>query len=68
MQVNSLDNDGMLEGRWTSEYPDDCTKPTSWTGSVPIVKEYMETKEPVKYGQCWVFSGLTTTRKLDSDV
>lgn len=59
--VNSLDNDGMLEGRWTSEYPDDCTKPTSWTGSVPIVKEYMETKEPVKYGQCWVFSGLTTT-------
>jgi hypothetical protein len=46
MQVNSLDNDGMLEGRWTSEYPDDCTKPTSWTGSVAIVKEFMDTKEP----------------------
>ncbi|CAC5374003.1 TGM1 [Mytilus coruscus] len=60
-QVNSLDDDGMLEGRWTADYPEDSTKPTAWTGSVSIIKQYMETKEPVKYGQCWVFSGLTTT-------
>ncbi|XP_076113269.1 protein-glutamine gamma-glutamyltransferase K-like [Mytilus galloprovincialis] len=59
--VNSLDNDGMLEGRWTADYPEDCTKPTAWTGSVAIIKQYMETKEPVQFGQCWVFSGLTTT-------
>lgn len=59
--VNSLDNNGILEGRWTKEYPEDSTKPTAWTGSVPIIKEFMETKEPVRYGQCWVFSGLITT-------
>lgn len=51
----------MLEGRWTADYPEDCTKPTAWTGSVAIIKQYMETKEPVQFGQCWVFSGLTTT-------
>merc|ERR1719334_2255987 len=26
-----------------------------------ILEQYWETKRPVKYGQCWVFSGLCTT-------
>lgn len=58
-----MDNDGILEGRWTADYPEDCTRPTAWTGSVAIIREYMEKKESVRYGQCWVFSGLTTTCK-----
>ncbi|XP_062606397.1 protein-glutamine gamma-glutamyltransferase K-like [Saccostrea cucullata] len=61
-QLNSCDSNGVLEGRWTAEYPDDCTVPWKWTGSVPIVKEYNTNgNKPVRYGQCWVFSGLTTT-------
>ena len=28
---------------------------------VKIIRQFMETGEPVKYGQCWVFSGLLTT-------
>lgn len=59
---NSCDNDGVLAGRWTKEYPKDCTVPWKWTGSVPIVKEYHTNgNKPVRYGQCWVFSGLLTT-------
>lgn len=58
-----MDNEGVLEGRWTSEYPKDCTKPWEWSGSVAILREYMKTKKTVTYGQCWVFSGLVTTCK-----
>ena len=32
-----------------------------WSWKVKIIKQFMETGEPVKYGQCWVFSGLLTT-------
>lgn len=59
--INSCDDDGLLEGRWTADFPKDCTEPCSWTGSVDIIKEYMETKKSVRYGQCWVFSGVMTT-------
>lgn len=26
-----------------------------------ILDKYLETKQEVKYGQCWVFSGIVTT-------
>ena len=61
-QCNSCDSNGVLAGRWTSKYPDDCTKPWKWTGSVAIIKEYHTNgNKSVRYGQCWVFSGLVTT-------
>ncbi|OWF50628.1 protein-glutamine gamma-glutamyltransferase K-like [Mizuhopecten yessoensis] len=59
--ANSCDEEGVLEGRWTSEYPKDCTAPWLWRGSVNILKEFMETGRSVQYGQCWVFSCLVTT-------
>uniref|UniRef100_A0A8C9RRJ5 Protein-glutamine gamma-glutamyltransferase K n=1 Tax=Scleropages formosus TaxID=113540 RepID=A0A8C9RRJ5_SCLFO len=59
--VNSLDDNGVLEGNWSGDYFGG-TAPTSWTGSVDILKKYhSENGTPVKYGQCWVFSGVTTT-------
>lgn len=33
----------------------------AWVGSYDILKQFYETRQPVKYGQCWVFSGVTTT-------
>ncbi|ESO92905.1 hypothetical protein LOTGIDRAFT_120391, partial [Lottia gigantea] len=60
-QANSCDDYGVLEGRWSSEYPSNCTKPWAWSGSVSILEEFMKTGKPVKYGQCWVFSGVVTT-------
>lgn len=58
----------MLQGRWSEPYcntPDgelcDNTKPWAWTGSIKIVETYLMTKQPVKYGQCFVFSGLLTS-------
>ncbi|XP_068700415.1 protein-glutamine gamma-glutamyltransferase K-like isoform X2 [Montipora foliosa] len=60
--VNSNDADnGILVGRWTKDYPEGTTKPTDWTGSVRILQEFWDGKSDVKYGQCWVFSGLVTT-------
>ncbi|KAK5640144.1 hypothetical protein RI129_010955 [Pyrocoelia pectoralis] len=58
--VNSNDDDGILVGRWDGDYADG-TAPASWTGSVPILEEYLQNEESVCYGQCWVFSGVTTT-------
>ncbi|XP_053404043.1 hemocyte protein-glutamine gamma-glutamyltransferase-like isoform X2 [Mercenaria mercenaria] len=58
--VNSCDNNGVLTGNWSGEY-DDGTSPLEWTGSVAILEEYFNTKAPVQFGQCWVFSGVVTT-------
>ncbi|KAL8619445.1 hypothetical protein ACOMHN_011796 [Nucella lapillus] len=59
--ANSNDDNGVLEGRWTSKYPKNSTVPWAWTGSVKILQQFMDTQKPVKYGQCWVFSGIVTT-------
>ncbi|KAL4635358.1 protein-glutamine gamma-glutamyltransferase K [Arapaima gigas] len=59
--INSLDDNGVLEGNWSGNYTGG-TSPTAWTGSVDILKKYHSSNgTPVKYGQCWVFSGVTTT-------
>ncbi|XP_071846211.1 protein-glutamine gamma-glutamyltransferase K-like [Apostichopus japonicus] len=58
--INSQDDDGVLVGNWSGDYSDGV-EPTDWTGSISILKEYMETGKPVKYGQCWVFGSLFTT-------
>ena len=58
--VNSNDDDGVLVGRWDGQY-EDGTAPSDWTGSVDILSQFLETQEPVPYGQCWVFAGVVTT-------
>ena len=63
-QANSNDDNGVLEGRWTETYPKNSTVPWAWSGSVKILDQFMSNKKPVQYGQCWVFSGLVTTRKF----
>ncbi|XP_060601328.1 annulin-like [Ruditapes philippinarum] len=58
--VNDFDNNGILAGNWSGDY-EGGVSPLSWSGSVEIIEKYFETKQPVKFGQCWVFSGVTTT-------
>ncbi|XP_055892689.1 hemocyte protein-glutamine gamma-glutamyltransferase-like isoform X1 [Biomphalaria glabrata] len=58
--VNSSDEGGVLAGNWSGDYRGGRS-PLSWTGSAAILEEYWQTKCPVKFGQCWVFSGLSTT-------
>ncbi|KAG0725052.1 Hemocyte protein-glutamine gamma-glutamyltransferase [Chionoecetes opilio] len=59
--VNSSDESGVLSGRWDGEYSDGVA-PYKWSGSVRILEEYVKSGyQPVKYGQCWVFSALVTT-------
>ncbi|KAA0702823.1 Protein-glutamine gamma-glutamyltransferase K [Triplophysa tibetana] len=60
-QINSSDDSGVLKGNWSGEY-EDGSSPMAWTGSSDILRQYHENEgTPVKYGQCWVFSGVTTT-------
>ena len=62
--MNKNDGDGgILFGNWSSNDEDykDGTDPTAWSGSSAILEEYMRTKMPVKYAQCWVFGGTLTT-------
>ena len=47
-------------GNWGRDFAGGV-EPWSWTGSTEILEQYMRTKTPVKYGQCWVFCGVTTT-------
>ncbi|XP_029165902.1 hemocyte protein-glutamine gamma-glutamyltransferase-like [Nylanderia fulva] len=58
--VNSNDDKGVITGRWDGQY-EDGTAPAGWTGSVPILEQFWETGNEVKYGQCWVFAGVVTT-------
>ncbi|KAH8020104.1 hypothetical protein HPB51_024491 [Rhipicephalus microplus] len=56
--VDSKDENGILVGSWDNNYGDGVS-PTAWTSSVTILEQYMHTGgAPVKYGQCWVYSGL----------
>ncbi|CAK9297585.1 unnamed protein product [Gordionus sp. m RMFG-2023] len=58
--VNSLDDRGILEGNWSGSYKKGVN-PTDWQGSTQIMQKYYKTRNSVKYGQCWVFAGVTTT-------
>uniref|UniRef100_A0A8C7ZSB9 Protein-glutamine gamma-glutamyltransferase K n=1 Tax=Oryzias sinensis TaxID=183150 RepID=A0A8C7ZSB9_9TELE len=59
--VNSNNECGVLVGKWSGDYKEG-TNPTFWNGSVEILQQYYASKgSPVKYGQCWVFGGVTTT-------
>ncbi|XP_047738590.1 annulin isoform X2 [Hyalella azteca] len=58
--INSPDDSGVLVGNWSGKY-EGGTAPTEWNGSVNILTQFYQTKTPVKFGQCWVFSGVLTT-------
>jgi len=58
--VNVNDDNGVLYGRWDGKYAGGFS-PTAWNGSVNILKRWDAKNAPVKYGQCWVFSGILTT-------
>ncbi|XP_068120062.1 protein-glutamine gamma-glutamyltransferase 5-like [Hyperolius riggenbachi] len=59
--VNSNDDNGVLQGNWSEDYKDSVS-PSSWNGSVAILREWLKTDcHPVKYGQCWVFAAVMCT-------
>lgn len=60
LQVNSPDDNGVLTGNWSGDYTGGVP-PLKWSSSAAILLEYMETNRPVRFGQCFVFSGIVTT-------
>lgn len=59
--INAQDDLGVLVGNWSGDYSDGVS-PSAWSSSVEILRKYHSTDgTPVSYGQCWVFSGITTT-------
>lgn len=58
--VNSADDNGCVMGNWSDDHGGG-TPPTKWIGSMEIMQKYYKKKKPVKYGQCWVFSGVLST-------
>ncbi|CAF91854.1 unnamed protein product [Tetraodon nigroviridis] len=56
--INSDDDHGVLEGRWSGHYFGG-TLPSHWNGSHAILKKWYDSGcLPVKYGQCWVFAAV----------
>ena len=82
--VNDIDDRGVLSGNWSGKYEvkflgyisnsthiklKDGTAPTDWTGSASILEQYVANRgRPVKYGQCWVFSGVVATSRLNLSI
>ncbi|WAR13577.1 TGM1-like protein, partial [Mya arenaria] len=58
--INSNDDNGVVKGNWSSSY-EGGVSPVAWTGSGAILDRYFHTHRPVKYGQCWVYSGVLTS-------
>ncbi|KFW92637.1 Coagulation factor XIII A chain [Phalacrocorax carbo] len=58
--INSRDDNGVIAGSWDNTYAYGVP-PSAWTGSVDILLEYYSSKQPVRYGQCWVFAGVFNT-------
>ncbi|XP_068196108.1 protein-glutamine gamma-glutamyltransferase K isoform X2 [Antennarius striatus] len=59
--VNAQDDFGVLVGNWSGDYSDGVS-PAAWSSSVEILRKYHASDGiPVSYGQCWVFSAVTTT-------
>jgi transglutaminase 1 len=58
--VNSADDLGAVMGNWSEDHSGG-TPPTKWLGSKEILQKYYKKKKPVKYGQCWIFSGVLAT-------
>uniref|UniRef100_A0AAV2JV13 Protein-glutamine gamma-glutamyltransferase K n=1 Tax=Knipowitschia caucasica TaxID=637954 RepID=A0AAV2JV13_KNICA len=59
--INAQDDHGVLVGNWSGDYSDGVS-PSAWSSSVEILRKYHSSYgTPVCYGQCWVFSGITTT-------
>jgi len=58
--TNNVDDNGLVEGKWDGSF-EDGTSPFAWISSTPIFEEFYNTQQPVKYGQCWVFSGVIVT-------
>ncbi|KAK2503384.1 hypothetical protein MC885_018433 [Smutsia gigantea] len=58
--INAKDDEGVLVGSWDNIYSYGVP-PSAWTGSVDILLEYQSSKNPVRYGQCWVFAGVFNT-------
>ena len=56
----------VLSGNWSGDYtgeghPDHAKEPGHWKGSPEILGQWVKMNEPVRYGQCWVFAGITTS-------
>ncbi|XP_026882133.2 coagulation factor XIII A chain [Electrophorus electricus] len=59
--VNSRDDEGVLVGNWSGDYMYGVP-PTSWTGSVEILRDYSGSQGmPVGYAQCWVYAAVFNT-------
>ena len=63
VEVTTVQDHGLMVGSWSGRYRDG-TAPPLWTGSLPILRQFVESRcQPVKYGQCWVFAALAATRQ-----
>ena len=59
--INVQDDNGVLCGLWDGNY-EDGKSPGFWRGSGAILGQFLQSGgKPVRYGQCWVFSGVLVT-------
>lgn len=64
--VNIQDDNGVLVGNWSGDYSGGKS-PLEWSGSAEILSQFNRYKQPVRFAQCWVFSGVLTTGTCNTD-
>ena len=59
--INYLIN-SLIAIKWQEPYRNDGKAPWDWLSSGEVLDKFVQSGgTPVKYGQCWVFAGITTT-------
>ncbi|ESO09640.1 hypothetical protein HELRODRAFT_124807, partial [Helobdella robusta] len=58
--ITSCEDSGVISGNWSCSHAP-YTAPTQWLGTLPIVRDFLMSKEPTKYGHCYVFAALATS-------
>lgn len=67
LQINSNDDNGVLQGNWGEDYSRGVS-PLEWNGSVAVLRQWLARgRQPVKYGQCWVFAAVMCTGECVRD-
>ena len=59
--LTRLIHEHVLYGRWDGNYNSDGCDPSVWVGSAQVLERWLQSRQRVRYAQCWVFAAVLTS-------